>query len=73
MKYSFFEMIKWLLRQKPFSPLPNWFMIKMPVVVLLVPRSGILITTAGKKNTRPWYKIINPLNLACVRICAQYS
>ena len=36
-------------------------MTKIPVVVLFVPRSGILSTTAGRKNTRPWYETIFPI------------
>jgi hypothetical protein len=35
-------------------------MVKIPVLVFFVPRSGTKSTTAGNKNTRPWYKTIFP-------------
>jgi hypothetical protein len=33
--------------------------VKIPVLVFFVPRSGTKSTTAGNKNTRPWYKTIS--------------
>jgi len=35
-------------------------MTKIPAVVLELPRFGILSTTTGRKNTKPWYEIIFP-------------
>jgi hypothetical protein len=38
-------------------------MVKIPVLVFFVPMSGTKSTTAGNKNTRPWYKTIFPLEI----------
>ena len=60
MKHPFFLIVKRVASSEvKFIPY-NLFMIKIPILVFFVPRLGILSTTTGRKNTRPWYKTIFP-------------